>query len=308
MKNNISPKEILVSLMVGCVPEREDEIISLWEQYNPDVIFLDDSKQITLNATGKRIVLNAKTIDVFWLIGFCGWRAIESYSPYVVCSIKSGQSILELIKSDDELDDYERIYKERLAAAQAFINADDYLSAPWPPDIPRPNYDRNVIDDPQYKATFDLSLLAVGFTIFHEFHHVMLDQSNKRPEDRREEELACDVWAREFITVKLAAYCKSHNHNYHEVLRKRSMGFAIASLILHEITPRWEHGGNCEYFSVTSRLETIIDNTSLPDNDVFWVFVASLLIGVSRQKGMLIDVNAPTTSAKSLARHLLNKL
>ena len=116
--------------MVGCVPEREDEILSLWKQYNPDVIVLNDSKHITLNASGKRIAFNAKTIDVFWLISFCGWRAIECYMPHVMLSISASKSIADLLKSDDELDDFERAYKERRAATQIFIDADDCLSAP----------------------------------------------------------------------------------------------------------------------------------------------------------------------------------
>ena len=131
----------------------------------------------------------------------------------------------------------------------------------------------------------------------------MLDVDKQRPTDCREEELACDVWARDFMTANLATYAKTHNHYFHEVLRKRSMGFALAALILHEITPVWDHGGNAEYFSVATRLQTILDNTALPDNDHFWVFVASLLIGIVRQKGL--PVVAPAMSAKALASHLL---
>lgn len=292
--------------MIGCVPERKDKILSLWNKYDPEVILVDDAKRVTLNATKDRIKLDAKTMDVFWLIGFGGWRAIECYMPHVIYSAASGKTVSELMQNDEELADVERDYKERRAAAQTLINSANSASAPWPPDLPRPSADRNALTDPQYQATFDLTCMAVAFAVFHEFRHVMLDRNNERPQDLREEELSCDVWARSFMTANIAAYADDHNHNYSDVLRKRSMAFALAALILHEITPVWDHGGNSAYYSIAVRLQTILDNTPLPDNDRFWIFAASLLIGIFRQKGFPTD--APAMSSKALVNYLIARL
>lgn len=301
-----SPKEIVIATMEAAAPERHDEIYALWKKYDPEVIVVQDAKRITLDATKDQITFDAKTMDVFWLIGFSGWRAIECYSPHVIASAASDHTVETIIQRDKELAGLERAYRERRAAAQTLIDAADPKTAPWPPDLPRPNASRDALDDSQYKAAFDLTCLAVAFTLFHEFRHVMLDRDGERPQDLREEELACDVWARQFMTAKLAAYARDHGHDYHEVLRKRSMGIALAALILHEITPVWDHGGNAAYFSVATRLQTILDNTALPDNDHFWVLAASLLIGIFRQKGQAIT--ASSMQARPLARHLLNTL
>lgn len=265
-----------------------------------------DAHHITLKASKDRITFDAKTMDVFWLIGFSGWRAIECYSPHVITSAALGSTVERIIEEDEGLAEIELAYKERRAAAQSLIDATDPATAPWPPDLPRPNSSRDASGDPQYKAAFDLTCLAVAFTLFHEFRHVMLDRDKQRPSDLREEELACDVWARDFMTAKLAAYAREHGHDYHEVLRKRSMGFALAALILHEITPFWDHGGNHAYFSVATRLQTILDNTPLPDNDHFWVFAASLLIGLFRQKGR--SISAHRLKPRLLTRYLLENL
>ncbi len=305
-QNLVSPKQAVINLMRGTVPERVPEIDSLWASYDPEVVLVANAKHVTLNATKVRIEFDAKTIDVFWLIGFAGWKAIECYSPHVVCSAATGQTVAELIRADQGLDEVERAYKERRGAAQTLIDTPDLDSAPWPPDLPRPSADRDALSGPQYKVAFDLTCLAVAFTLFHEFRHVMLDRDNARHDDRREEELACDVWAREFMTSNLASYAASHGHAFQDVLRKRSMGFALAALILDEITPVWDHGGNREYFSVAARLTAILDNTQLPDNDHFWRFAASLLIGILRQKHIPMD--APAVSARELARHLIDKL
>ncbi|GAB3681980.1 peptidase U49, Lit peptidase [Salinisphaera aquimarina] len=306
MEYSPSPEEIVAASMEAAVPERRDEIRALWRQYHPKVIVAKDAKRVTLNATKDRIKFDTKTMEVFWLIGFSGWRAIECYSPHVIGSAASGQTVKRIIKGDEGLAEIERAYKERRAAAQGLIDAAGPATAPWPPDLPRPNSSRDAACDPQYKAAFDLTWLAVAFTLFHEFRHVILDRDKQRPQDLREEELACDVWAREFMTAKLAAYAEDHGHDHHEVLRKRSMGFALAVLILHEITPVWDHGGNNAYFSVQTRMQTILENTPLPDNDHFWVFAASLLIGIFRQRGQ--PISAPATDPQSLARHLLAEL
>lgn len=300
------PKRVVISLMKAAVPERQAELMEFWQKYNPDVLLVGDARRITLNANKDRIAFDPKTMDVFWLIAFGGWRAIECYSPHVVVAAAYGRTIAEVMALDAGLDAVERAYKERLAAARALIDSGDPAAAPWPDDLPRPSADRNACDEPQYKSAFDLACLAVGFAFFHEFYHVMLDHDGQRPSDRREEEMACDVWARSFLTAKVARYAAENGHSYQDVLRKRSMGLAIAALVLHEITPFWDHGGNRYYFSVADRLRAILDNTPLPDNDHFWVFAASLLIGIFRQRGTLID--APSMSARDLSRYLLDKL
>jgi hypothetical protein len=303
---DVSPKQAVIFLMKGAAPERADEIDALWTEYHPAVVLVDDATRVTLKADKDHIEFDAKTMDVFWLIGFAGWKAIECYSPLVICSAATGEPVADLIEDDNGLPDVERSYKERRAAAQTLIDAKTSALAPWPDDLPRPSADRDAFADDQYKVAYDLTCLAVAFTLFHEFRHVTLEFDDMRPSDLREEEIACDVWGREFMTVKLKAYAEAHGHNYHEVLRKRSMGLALAALILHEITPVWDHGGNRQYFAVADRLHALLEDTPLPGNDHFWIFAASLLIGIFRQKHIPID--APLLPAADLARYLIGKL
>jgi hypothetical protein len=157
-----TPKDAVIALMEGTVPERKDEIADVWKTYNPDVVLVADAKHVTLNADKDRIQFDAKTMDVFWLIGFSVWKAIECYSPLVIWSASSGQTVADLIKADDGLGEVEQTYKERRAAAQTLVNAADPESAPWPPDLPRPSADRLTLDDPQYQAAFDLTCWLLG--------------------------------------------------------------------------------------------------------------------------------------------------
>jgi Peptidase U49 len=292
--------------MEWAVPERLSELRQLWSEYNPHVVLVKDAKRITLNANKERISFDAKTIDVFWLICFSGWRAIECYAPHVLLSAATGQPVRDIISADINLPTVERAYKERRASAQALIDSDKPDTVPWPPDIPMPTDDRGGLKEAQDKVSFDLTGFAVAFALFHEFRHVMLDRDDARPTELRDEELQCDVWAREFLTAKLAQYAHEEGLDYNSVMRVRSMGFALATLVLHEVTPVWDHGGNQAYFSLATRMEAILDNTPLPDNDHFWNLAASLLIGTYRQKGVSID--APAMSARDLTRYLIDKM
>ncbi|MDE0333192.1 MAG: phage exclusion protein Lit family protein [Nitrospinae bacterium] len=303
---SIDPKVAVLNLMFGVTPERRHDIERLWRKYNPQVIIAPDTCRIALNVTKDRIAFSMKTIDVFWLIGFSGWHAIECYSPHVVCSYCQNQPITALIRDDEKLADVERDYKERRKSVESLISATNSHDISWPPDLPRPSADRDAMEDLQYKTAYDLTCLALGFALFHEFHHVMLDLDGQRPDDRKEEEMKCDVWAREFMTAKLATYAIEKGHSYQEVLRERSMGFALMVLILHDITPVWGHGGNQEYFSLADRLSAILSNTSLPDDDHFWIFTSSLLISVYRQKH--IPVCFDPMSPRALTDTLLSNL
>lgn len=305
-KHFSSSSEVVMSLMVGAAPERHADIEHLWQKYKPKVDIHDNACGITLNATGERIAFDLKTIDVFWLVGFSGWRAIECYSPHVVSSYITDKEIDKLLQIDVDLPLIERDYKERRAAVNSLIKAKTTLAVLWPPDLPRPSSNRDAVECVEYKAAFDLTCLALAFALFHEFRHVMFDLDGNRPTDRRQEELACDQWARNFITANAGEYAKKHSRSCESVLRKRSMGFALAALVLHDITPVWAHGGTAEYFSLADRLKALLGNTPLPDHDHLWIFTASLLLGVFRQKGDALSQSG--MSPRKLCECLLARL
>jgi hypothetical protein len=305
-----SLKHILECLMIEAAPERTDQTRELLNKYDFDVECVQEAKRIRMEVINSRakpcIRFDAKTIDIFWLICFAGWRAIECYSPVVIYACIFQLPIESVLAADDILPNLEYEYKSRLTSAQTLIDAADAATAPWPTDMPRPSANRDALDDVQYKASYDLTCMTVAFILFHELMHVIYLHEKNCPADHREEELNCDVWAREYMTAKLAAYAQSNGHDYQEVLRKRSMAFALAALVIHEITPFWEHGGNAQYFSVSDRIQAILDNTPLPDGDYFWLLVASLLLGIYRKAARTI--NAPQLTPKELARHLINGL
>ena len=85
-----------------------------------------------------------------------------------------GQTVEDVVSVDRDLVEIERDYRERRVAARSLMEAVDVSQVAWPPDLPRPSADRNACTGGQYRAAFDLTLLAVASLLLHEFRHVML--------------------------------------------------------------------------------------------------------------------------------------
>ena len=237
MTTEPTDRTIALDLLRGAIPERAGEISSLWSRYGHAVEVAPSTKGITMNADASRIKFDTKTIDFFWLLGFSVWRAIEVYSPALLLATATGMPLDQALGVDAERGQYEFDYKQRVASAQSLIAAEQTADISWPADVPEPTADRDGLRDDQHKAVFDLVALALAFALLHEFRHIMFYADNSAPSTLPEEEIACDTWAREFMTTGLAAYATAHGHSYAQVHQKRAMGIALAAVIIHAMTP-----------------------------------------------------------------------
>jgi hypothetical protein len=298
-------RDYWLSIMIGAAPEREDEIRRLWSKYDPRVRITND-KTCSISASRRGLSIDIRTPEVYWLISFAAWEAIELYGALVTYSVMSGVRIADVLRHDSNLPQMELDYRARLRAAIQYRDARDINLVCWPPDIPRPSGDRYAIEGAQYSASFDLACSALGFILFHEFYHIVLIHENQCPPDRREEEMHCDAWARSFLTARIEEYANSRRLDYSQVLERRSMAAVISSLIIYEITPGWGHGGTSEYFAVRDRITALLCNTPLPSGSHFWNFAAAVLIGICRSRN--IPFEAPPMNEKALAEHLITLL
>lgn len=290
-------------LILDAVPERRDEIHTLWNRYEPIVSPIKSRPGFTVE-TLRSIELDPKIFHIAWLMGFSGWRAIETYAPHVVGVTTTGLTLEDVFKLDEELGSFELDYKTRAEAARILIKAaEDVNLETWPPDIPMPQSSRNTLPNEQDKVAFDFVCLVLAYIFLHEVRHLMFVAENDIPNERPEEEISCDVWAREFLTVQLASYAAAHGHSFEEVLTKRSMAMVIGVLILHETTPETVHWGTREYPPIVDRVHSLISGTNLPDNSHFWLFAACILTGLIRQTHRPLNITA--TTYRTLAEKLI---
>ena len=161
MATEPSDRTIVLHLLRGAVPERADEVSRLWRQYGPAVEVVQSTTGVTMNANDERIQFNTKTIDLFWLLGFSLWRAIEVYSPAMVVATACGITLDQALSIDAKRGRYEFDFKQRIGAAHALLAAEHTGDVSWPTDVPRPTAQRDSLGDVQHKATFDLVLFAL---------------------------------------------------------------------------------------------------------------------------------------------------
>jgi hypothetical protein len=306
MTTTPSDRTIVLYLLRGAVPERADEISGLWRQYGHAVEVAPSTKGVTMNADATRIEFDTKTIDSFWLLGFSAWRAIEVYSPALVIATLTGVPLDQALNIDEARGQYEFDYKQRIASAQSLIAAEQTGNIRWPADIPTPTDDRDGLGDDQHKAAFDLVAFALAFAFLHEFRHVMYCVDDNAPSTLAEEEIACDIWARDFMMSGLADYARAHGHNFAHVQQKRATGIAFAALIIHAMTPTHAHWGNRQYPPIAERLTAMISGYSLSASSSFWLVTACLLIALMRQENRPLDIVA--NSSQEMVEMLLDRL
>ncbi len=287
-----SERTIILHLLRGAVPERADDIGRLWAQYGQAIEVSPNAEGVTMNADAKRIQFDTKTIDLFWLLGFSGWRSIEVYAPALVLATVAGISLDQALNVDSERGQFEFDYRQRIDSARSLIAAQQTTDIQWPADVPQPTADRNGLTDAQHIVTFDLVAMALAFALLHEFRHVMFCTDNNAPATLPEEEIACDAWARDYMISGLAAYAQQHGHCYEQVQQKRAMGIALAAATIHVITPSHAHWGGRQYPPIAERLTTMIGGYNLSADSPFWVFTSCLLIALMRQENRPLNIVA----------------
>lgn len=191
--------------------------------------------------------------------------------------------------------------------AKSIITGKDPDFSKWPSDVPRPHADRERLANAQDKMAFDLAALALATAFLHELRHVIfLNEPDKKPAALVEEEIASDVWARSFLTNKLADYATAHGHDYQIVLTKRAITMALSAIVIHAITPLQVHWRNAQYPPMADRIAALMGNVGLSDESRFWDYTACLLIGIFRQTHRRLDF--VPRSARHIVEELLARL
>ncbi len=301
-----SDHTIILHLLRGPVPERTDEICGLWNRYSAEIEVASNAQGITMNADAKRIRIDTKTIDYFWLVGFSVWKALEVYLPAVTLSTLKGCTLDEALVIDEDRGALELEYRQRFASVSRLLETGNLDAISRPEDVPEPTADRESLESVEAIAAFDLEVLVLAFTFLHEFRHVMFLSEGNMPSTLVEEEIACDNRAREFMTRRLGDYAQANGHEFAEVQQKRAAGIALAAFAIHGATPEHDRWGSSQYLPFGERLTSMMGGFSLPDTFLFWQITACYLVSVAKARNRPLDIVA--SSSREMSEELLRYL
>jgi hypothetical protein len=284
---DVDPNTALKDLLVAAAPEQKLHLEGILRQYDLEVLVEPNSSDANLAATPGRIKFDNKTMQVYWLLGFAGWRVIECYTPAIIASLCGLGSLHDCLHSDTGLSELEGRYRERVHLARALLRATNTDRFEWPAEVPAVGTERNELA-PQDQATHDLTLISTAFAFLHELRHVIFFRDGAPPA-RAEEELSCDVWARDFLTARVGEYARTNGTSYERVLRKRSIASALGLLTLYETSDRWGDAGTEHYPPIADRMNAAMRGTPLQPNDPFWVYYAAVLVAILRHRNRAFD-------------------
>lgn len=221
-------QQAIRALFLGSVPERAEELSSLWGQLAPVFQFLPDvhqDEQIVMDAGLYRYVrFNHRVVRSFWIGAFAAWEGYRAVAD----------------SKDFPKVDLTRL-NELVSAFESAIENSQSDETPLPTGVTEPGTLPDKDSDTQGRAAAELSIIAVGWALLHELRHIQHQQEGTSAsifgdtrEARHREEFSCDEFATRFILENMQRYSDESGDHPVLVRRKREMAvyFALFALTL----------------------------------------------------------------------------
>lgn len=212
-RNDEAVQFAVKNMFLGAAPEREKELVQLWDQNQLRFNLLpDDGRdgQFVMDAGAYRDVrFNHRALRAFWVATFAAWEG------YRACS-----------ESSTDLTSFASL----LNCVSEIMNSDDPTMIPLPPGVPEPGSFVDAAINPQARAAAELAVFATGWALLHEVRHVQHQRSgssaahDSSTEDKHTEELSCDEFATKFILDCVPIYARDNNVSVLQVGQKRQAG------------------------------------------------------------------------------------
>jgi hypothetical protein len=281
-------------LLEGVVPERVEELVKTWGA-GPDRVRLTASAGFNIGQRYGCIQVTKPFFDVMWLVGAGIGKGIQANAALFMYMDLAGvpfcPSAMRKVAGQIELDNRFDHTIEAAKEMGSITNPDNFR---WPPDIRYPQLGVRK-GSSEWQATYDLIMMAGGYTFLHEIRHFQFERDGEIV-DYIDEERACDSYARGMMLDKVADYCASSGYSEQLVRAKRIMGILFAKLVILTVTPRPIWSNSCDHQPVKERIAKTLEAAVDPMPVWFWSTVAGLLAAFARYNDLLTGTFAAMSS------------
>ncbi|EKO3947956.1 hypothetical protein F2K80_002554 [Vibrio fluvialis] len=274
--DNITESDAIKSLIIASAPEKESEILSYWEQYEPKFSLKGDSLGFSMSVIFDSVVFDHKTMCQMWLLGFAAQKSLHALGALSQNTSESSRLYLEYSKEFNQ-------FIDSVLQLKSVERIEDFA---WPDNVPKP-YDGKP-KDIDGSMVFDLICMSGAYCFLHEIKHIMFSESDTKI-SIHDEEMECDKFAREFLLSGVAEYSLNNNYDSELVSSKRAMSIALSSFYLFVITPKENWRGTDTHPSIKDRILALSEYTNFDGNDYFWQYFASLSLALVMRNNIHIE-------------------
>ncbi len=196
-------------------PENLDKFMEYRDRYNISIELSNDKLfSIRVNLETNIIILPIASLEYLWAFSLYCWVLYQEY--------REGQ-----IRGAEEIN---CVGNQRLQNAYSVLQwaRKNMLTSgieEWPKDLPAPQ--ANPENESDIHVVNELFLCALGWMLYHEIGHIVLQHPPITTSYSEQEEKEADQFSTEWILSKLEKNCP--------MLRKRALGIAVGVLCLQSL-------------------------------------------------------------------------
>lgn len=276
--------DLLKNLISASAPERQMELIQLWDEHKPTIYYKrDDEKGFILETYPLGAVrFNQRSLSSLWILGFAAKKAFQLYYHSIVYFQVFGfQLSPEIFRLDQDSQELSKECQLLLSSIYDLIGIENSDYFQWPNEVPKPEDGRP--KEYYNQIVFDLNCMALAFCFLHEIGHIKINKNYESHNPNREE-MQCDFFAYDFLISKIEDYSRDSGYTLGNLKNKRGMGIALALVLILVITPPDKWPGTESHPSIIKRISVIMELLDIMDNDGCWLYLSCLLLALLEEK------------------------
>ena len=292
-------------LLGGVIPERKAEMREYLNKYASYITRCVDRPGFVVEAGAFGILkFTQRTMHQMWILGFAANQALHSFST-TIAILRSGKLDTNELDEISDQSIEESKYKDLIKSVYKLAEVNNPATYSWPSEVPKPENQKPT--DLEGAATFDLICMSAAYVFLHEMKHIAFSIDNNAPSNLHEEELECDLFAKNIMLDELESYSKQSGYDLARLKSKRAMSIFLSLFFMLVITPLESWSGTETHPSIKTRIKSMVDGLSIHNDDILWIYMSSLFLSHLRylkKEPLVIEFK----TLKELAMSLISKI